>query len=59
MKIFGKIAYYKILQYEHYIMYLLMFLSITGMFTRIIGTGVHAVYGIIVEAVLNIVGLFI
>lgn len=62
-KIFGMFMprniYYRILQYEHYIMYLLMLLSITGMFSRVIGTGVNAVYNVIFSAVMNIVGLFI
>ena len=62
-KIFGTLlprnTYYKILQYEHYIMYILMFLCITGVFSSIIGTGVRFVYTIILNAVLNIAELFI
>lgn len=62
-KIFGMImsrnVYYNILRYEHYIMYLLMFLSILGVFSFVIGSGVRFVYGMIIDAVLNIVGLFV
>lgn len=61
-KIFGMFMprniYYKILQYEHYIMYALMLLCLLGVFSSIIGTGVSFVYRIIYRAVMNIVGLF-
>jgi len=61
-KIFGMFmprnTYYKILQYEHYIMYVLMLLCIMGVFSRVIGTGVSFVYQIIINAVLNIAELF-
>ena len=62
-KIFGMLmprnVYYKILQYEHYIMYVLMLLCVLGVFQGIIGRGVGIVYGFIFRAVRNIVGLFI
>lgn len=61
-KIFGMFmprnVYYKILQYEQYIMYVLMLLSILGVFTSIIGTGVNLFYNLISGAVMNLVGLF-
>ncbi len=61
-KIFGMFmprnVYYKILQYEHYIMYALIFLSLFGVFSAVIGTGVSIFYNIISSAVINIVGLF-
>ena len=43
-------AYYTMLQYERYSMILLMFLSLSGFFDRIIGTGV----GIFWEAIWNL-----
>ncbi len=52
-------TYYKILQYEHYIMYLLMFLSITGVFSNIIGNGVWFFYRTLFKGILNIFNLFI
>ena len=62
-KIFGPImtkpVYYAILRYEYYIMYLLMFLSIIGVFSAIIGSGVSFFYNMILNSVLNILGLFI
>ncbi|MBQ7975521.1 MAG: site-2 protease family protein [Clostridia bacterium] len=62
-KIFGMFmprnTYYKILQYEHYIMYILMFLSIAGVFSSVIGTAVNFLFGFLFDSVMNIVGLFI
>ncbi len=62
-KIFGMFmprnTYYKILQYEHYIMYILMFLSIAGVFSTVIGTAVDFVFGFLFESVINIVSLFV
>lgn len=62
-KIFGPImtrkVYYSILRYENYIMYLLMFLSVLGVFSAVIGQGVSFFYNIILNSVLNIVGLFV
>ena len=48
--------YYRILQYEQYIMYLLMFLSLTGFFSRIIGTGVGIAYNAIFSLVYRMLG---
>lgn len=50
--------YYKILSYEHYIMYALMFLCLTGAFSRTIGLGVSFVYDIIVRSTARILGIF-
>ncbi len=62
-KIFGPImtrqVYLSILRYEQYIMYLLMFLSILGVFSTIIGSGVTFFYRIILKAVCNIFGIYI
>lgn len=61
-KIFGMFmprnTYYKILQYEHYIMYILMFLSIAGVFSSVIGTAVNFLFGFLFDSVMNIVSLF-
>lgn len=54
--IFPRELYYKILQYEQYIMYLLIFLSLTGFFSRIIGAGVNIVYNILFSVVYNLLG---
>lgn len=52
-------TYYKILQYEQYIMYVLMFLCLTGTFSNTIGRGVDSVYRILVNGIVNIFELFI
>lgn len=52
-------TYYKILQYEQYIMYLLMFLCLTGTFSNTIGRGVETVYSMLVNGIVNIFELFI
>lgn len=52
-------TYYKILQYEQYIMYLLMFLCLTGTFSSTIGRGVQGVYALLVNGIVNIFELFI
>ncbi len=61
-KIFGPLLprefYYKVLQYEQYIIYILMLLSISGVFSSVIGRGVSLFYGVIYNAVDNILGLF-
>ncbi len=44
-------TYYQILQYERYAIILIMFLSLTGAFDVIIGTGVNIFYTIIQNAV--------
>lgn len=60
-KIFGmfmpRTTYYKILQYEHYIMYILMALCLLGVFSSIIGRFVGIFYSMIFTSVMNIVGL--
>lgn len=50
--------YYRILSYEHYIMYILMFLCLTGAFSRTIGVGVSWFYDIIINLVNTIFGIF-
>ena len=61
-KIFGTLLprsfYYKVLQYEQYIIYILMLLSISGVFSSVIGRGVSFFYSIIYNAVDNMLGLF-
>ncbi len=52
-------TYYKILNYEQYIMYILMFLSLTGVFSGTIGTGVDLFYNLIINSVMRIVNIFI
>jgi len=52
-------TYYNILQYERYAIILIMFLSLTGAFDLIIGTGVNAVYSVIANIVSNIVSLIV
>jgi len=49
--------YYKILAVEQYIMYVLMLLCITGVFSRTIGAGVSFVYSLMFNIVSGIVGL--
>ena len=51
--------YYKVLQYEHIIMYVLMALCLLGLFGNIIGTGVNFVYGIIARAAMRLVNLIL
>lgn len=46
-------AYYKMLQYERYSMILIMVLSLTGVFSSIIGTGVN----IVMNGILNLLNL--
>lgn len=46
-------AYYKMLQYERYSMILIMVLSLTGVFSSIIGTGVN----IVMNGILNLLDL--
>ena len=62
-KIFGvfmkRDLYYKILNYEQYIMYVLMFLCITGAFSKTIGVGVNWFYNLIINMVNGIFKIFI
>lgn len=48
-------AYYTMLRYERYSMFLIMFLSLTGAFGSIIGTGVDFV----LNGILNLLNLFV
>lgn len=51
-------AYYTMLQYERYCMLLIMLLSVTGVFNRIIGTGVEVVFGglaLLISPLLNLI----
>lgn len=52
-------TYYNILQYERYAIILIMFLSLSGAFDLIIGTGVNAVYSVIAKAVSMVVSLIV
>ena len=52
-------TYYNILQYERYAIYLIMFLSLTGAFNTIIGSGVNIFYGAILRAVSALVTLIV
>ena len=52
-------TYYTILQYERYAIILIMFLSFSGAFDLIIGTGVNAVYSVIAKVVASIVSLIV
>lgn len=52
-------TYYKILNYEQYIMYILMFLCITGVFSNTIGTAVTWFYRLILRSVSGIFNIFI
>lgn len=48
-------SYYKLLQYERYSMILIMVLSLTGAFSRIIGTGV----GFVFNGIINLLNVFV
>lgn len=52
-------SYYNILRYEQYSLYLIMILSLTGVFSRIIGSGVRVLYRAIVEVVALLVSLVV
>ena len=52
-------AYYTLMQYERYSMFLIMFLSLSGMLDSIIGGGVSIVYGGIVNALSSLVSLLL
>lgn len=51
--------YYRILQYEQYSIYLIMILSVLGVFDSVIGNGVYAVLRMIYGAIGSIVSLFV
>ena len=48
-------SYYKLLQYERYSMILIMVLSLTGAFSKIIGTGV----GFVFNGIINLLNVFV
>ncbi len=48
-------TYYKLLQYERYSLILIMALSLTGAFSRIIGTGV----GFVFNGIINLLNVFV
>lgn len=50
-------TYYKMMQYERYSMFLIMFLSLTGMLDSVIGTGMNLFYGGIIKILTNLVNL--
>ncbi len=52
-------TYYMMLQYERYFMIVLMVLSLTGAFSRVIGTGVDFFYGWMAQLVNWVVNLII
>lgn len=52
-------AYYTMLQYERYSMILIMVLSLTGVFSGIIGTGVNFVLKPLVHMVNALIGIFL
>lgn len=50
-------AYYKMLQYERYFMIVIMLLSLSGFFSRIIGTGVSLVFDALVTVISPLINL--
>lgn len=50
-------AYYKMLQYERYCMLIIMLLSLTGVFDRIIGTGVNMAFNALMTIISPLVNL--
>ena len=62
-KILGMIlpnrTYYNVLQYERYAIILIMVMSFTGAFDRIIGGGVSIFYEAIMNVVLDIITLIV
>lgn len=50
-------TYYKMMQYERYSMFLIMFLSLSGMLDSVIGTGMNLFYGGIIKILTNLVNL--
>lgn len=51
--------YYNILRYEQYVIFAIMFLSLSGAFNSIIGTGVNFFMNMLFNAVWSILGIFI
>lgn len=52
-----KKTYYTILQYEHYVIYAIMALSLLGVFDKIIGTGVNFFMNFVFRFAGNIIGI--
>lgn len=52
-------AYYKLMQLERYSMIIIIVLSLTGVFDSIIGTGVNALYGGMVNIINSLLNLVI
>ena len=52
-------AYYTLMNYERYSMIILMFLSISGVFSGIIGTGVYFVFDLLFKGIGSMFGLFV
>lgn len=50
--------YYKILQYEQYVIYLIMLLSLVGVFNSIIGNGVMFFMNLIAGVISPLIGVF-
>lgn len=50
-------AYYKMLQYERYFMIVIMLLSLSGFFSRIIGTGVNVVFDALMTVISPLINL--
>lgn len=50
-------AYYTMLQYERYCMLLIMLLSVTGVFSNIIGTGVNVVFNGLLRIISPLINL--
>ena len=55
----GDRLYYQMLQFERYSMILIMVLSLTGVFSSIIGTGVNFFYNGIMDILVRVFGLFL
>ncbi len=52
-------AYYTLMSYERYSMLILMFLSISGVFSGVIGTGVNFLFNLIFKGVGSMFGLLV
>lgn len=52
-------AYYTLMNYERYSMIILMLLSISGVFSGIIGTGVYFVFDLLFKGIGSMFGLFV
>lgn len=52
-------AYYKLMSYERYSFFLILILSLTGVFDSIIGTGVNFFFNLILGTVMRILGILV